>query len=61
MDIAKSSVWVGITTSMITDSAVMITVECLPVLRGVDHMCPGNMMTGARTVVSVGYQSTQES
>ena len=61
MGIAKSNMWVGTTSSTITDSAVMIAVECLHLLLRVDHMCPDNMMIDARTVVSVGYQSTQES
>ena len=59
--IAKSSIWVGITSSMIIDSAAMISVEFLRPLRGADHMCPGNMMIGTRAAVSEGSQSTQES
>ena len=43
------------TSSMITDSAVMIVVECPHLLRGVDHMCLGNMMKEALTMANEGY------
>ena len=59
--IVKGSIWVGAMSSMIIDSAVMTAVECLRPLRGADHMCPGNMMTGTRAAVSGGSQSTRES
>ena len=61
MGIAKSSIWVTITSSMIIDLAAMISVEFLRPLQGADHMCPGNMMTGAGTAVSRGSQPTQGS
>ena len=48
-------------SSMITESIAMIDIECPPLLRGVGHMCPGSMMTDARTAASKEYQSTQES
>ena len=47
--------------SMITDSIVMIDIECHPLPRGVDHMCLDNMMTDALAVASEEYQPTQGS
>jgi hypothetical protein len=38
-------------TSLLLDTTVMTVVEC-PLLRGEVHMCPGTMMTGARTATS---------
>ena len=61
MGIAKSSTWVGTTSSTIIGSTMMTVVECLRPLRAADRMCPGNMMRGARTTMSGGSQSTQES
>ena len=48
-------------SNMITESTTMTVVECPHLPRGVDHMCPGDMMTDAHPVASEEYQSTQES
>ena len=48
----------GTMSSMITDSIVMIDVECPPLPRGAGRTCLGNMMTDALTVVGEGFQST---
>ena len=45
-------------SSMITDSIVMINVECQPLPRGVDHMCLDSRMTDALIVLGEGFQST---
>ena len=59
MGTGRISTWDGTTSSMITNSAVMTVVECSHLLRGVDHMCLGNMMTDALAVASEEYQLTQ--
>ena len=43
---------------MITDSTVMIDVECQPLPRGVGHMRLDIEMTGALIVLGRGFQST---
>ena len=48
----------GTMSSMITDSIVMIDVECQPLPRGVDHMCLDSGMTDALIVLGGGFQST---
>ena len=45
-------------SSMITDSIVMIDVECQPLPRGVDHMCLDNSMRDALIVLGGEFQST---
>ena len=45
-------------SSMITDSIVMIDVECQPLPRGVGHMRLDIEMTGALIVLGRGFQST---
>ena len=45
-------------SSMITDSTVMIDVECQPLPRGVGHMRLDIEMTGALIVLGRGFQST---
>ena len=45
-------------SSMITDSIVMIGVECQPLPRGVGHMRLGSGMTDALIVLGGGFQST---
>ena len=45
-------------SSMITDSIVMIDVECQPLPRGVDHMCLDSRRTDALIVLGGGFQST---
>ena len=45
-------------SSMITDSIVMIDVECQPQPRGVDHMCLDSRMTDALIVLGEEFQST---
>ena len=47
-------------SSTITDSIVMIDVECPPLPQEVDRMCPDNRMTDASTVLGEGFQSTPE-
>ena len=44
--------------SMITDSIVMIDIECQPVPRGVDHMCLDSRLTDALIVLGGEFQST---
>ena len=44
--------------SMITDSIVMIGVECLLLPQGVGRMPLNNKMTDASTVLGEGFQST---
>ena len=48
----------GTVSSMITDSIMMIDVECLPLPRGVDRMCLDSKMTGSLIVLGEGFQST---
>ena len=48
-------------SSMITDSIMMIIVECPRLPQGVGHMCLGNTMTDALTVADEEFQSTPES
>ena len=45
-------------SSMVTDSIVMIDVECQPLLRGVGRMRLDGKMTDALTVLGRGFQST---
>ena len=45
-------------SSMITDSIVMIDVECPPVPRGAGRMCLDSRMIGALVVLGEGFQST---
>jgi len=45
-------------SSMITDSIVMIDVECQPLPRGVGHMRLDSRMTDTLTVLGGGFQST---
>ena len=45
-------------SNMITDSIVMIDVECPPLPRGVGRMCLNSRMTGALTVLGEGFQPT---
>ena len=45
-------------SSMITDSIMMIDVECPPLPQGVDHTRLGSRMTDAITVLGEGFQST---
>ena len=45
-------------SSMITDSIVMIDIECQPLPRGVDHMCLDNRWTDALIVLGREFQST---
>ena len=45
-------------SSMITDSIVMIDIECQPLPRGVDHMCLDSRLTDALIVLGEGFQST---
>ena len=45
---------------MITDSTVMIDVECQPLPQGVGHMCLDDKMTDALIVLGRGFQSTPE-
>ena len=45
---------------MITDSTVMIDVECQPLPRGVGHMRLDGKMTDALIVLGRGFQSTPE-
>ena len=45
---------------MMTDSIVMIGVECPPLPRGAGRMCLDSRMTGALIVVGEGFQSTPE-
>ena len=47
-------------SSMITDSIMMIDVECQPLPRGVDHMCLDSRMIDALIVLGGGFQSTPE-
>ena len=47
-------------SSIITDSIVMIDVECQPLPQGVDHMCLDSRMTDALIVVVEGFQPTPE-
>ena len=44
------------TSSMITDSIMMIIVECPRLPQGVGHTHLGNTMTDALTVVGEGFQ-----
>ena len=50
----------GTVSNMITDSIVMIDVECPPLPRGVDRMCLDSRMTGALIVLGEGFQLTLE-
>ena len=43
---------------MITNSIVMIDVECQPLPRGVDHMCLYSRITDALIVLGGEFQST---
>ena len=45
-------------SSMITDSIVMIDVECQPLPRGVDPMCLDSRWTNALIVLGGEFQST---
>ena len=45
-------------SSVITESIVMIDIECPPIPQGVDHMCLDNKMIDASTVAHEGFQST---
>ena len=45
-------------SSMITDSIVMIDVECQPLPRRVDHMCLDSRWTDAIIVLGGEFQST---
>ena len=45
-------------SSMITDSIVMIDVECQPLPRGVGHMRLDSRMTDTLIVLGRGFQST---
>ena len=47
-------------SSTITDSTVMIDVECQPLPRGVGHMRLDGKMTDALIVLGRGFQSTSE-
>ena len=47
-------------SSMITDSIVMIDVECQPLPRGVDPMCLDSRLTDALIVLGGEFQSTPE-
>ena len=47
-------------SSMITDSIVMIDVECSPLPQEVDRTRLDNRMTDASTVLGEGFQSTPE-
>ena len=48
----------GTVSNMITDSIVMIDVECPPLPRGAGRMRLGSRMTGALIVLGQGFQST---
>ena len=48
-------------SSMITESIAMIVVECPHLPQGVGRTCLDNMMIGALTIWSEGFQSTPES
>ena len=48
-------------SSMITDSIVMIDVECPPLPRGASSMRLDSRMTGALVVLGEGFQSTPRS
>ena len=48
----------GTMSSMITNSIVMIDVECLPLPRGAGRMRLDSKMTGALIVLGEGFQST---
>ena len=50
----------GTMSSMITDSIVMIDIECPPLPRGAGHMFLDSRMTCALIVLGEGFQSTQE-
>ena len=45
-------------SSMITDSIVMIDVECQPLPRGVDHLCLDSRIADALIVLGGEFQST---
>ena len=45
-------------SSMITDSIMMIDVECQPLPRGVDHMCLDSRWIDALIVLGGEFQST---
>ena len=45
-------------SSMITDSIMMIDVECQPLPRGVDHRCLDSRMTDVLIAVGGEFQST---
>ena len=47
-----------IVSSTITDSIVMIDVECPPLPQGVDHTRLDSRMTDTITVLGEGFQST---
>ena len=48
----------GTMSSMITESIVMIVVECPRLLQEVGHTCLGNMKIDALTVLGEEFQST---
>ena len=50
----------GTVSSMITDSIVMIDVECPPLPQGVDRTRLDSRMIDAITVLGEGFQSTPE-
>ena len=50
-DVVTSMISTEGMSSMITDSIVMIDVECQPLPRGVDHMCLDGRWTDALIVL----------
>ena len=52
---------IGTVSSMITNSIVMIDVECPLLPQGVGHTLLDSKMTHASTVLGEGFQSTPES
>ena len=50
----------GTASNMITDSIVMIDVECPPLPQGVDRTCLDSRMIDASIVLGEGFQSTPE-
>ena len=57
-DVVTGMISTGGMSSMITDSTVMIDVECQPLPRGVGHMRLDGKMTDALIVLGRGFQST---
>ena len=57
-DVEINEISTGTVSSMITESIVMIVVECPHLPQGVGRTCLGNMKTGALTVLGEGFQST---